>query len=155
MRMDQDYYPETNTTPLLTGKEISKYRMLIGSGRWVVTLGRFDVMYPVVTLARFNMVPHEGHFKAALRVISYLYHYKKARLVFDTCKLDVGNTVPVEPNWTELYPDAEEEVQPDMPEPMMKPVDITAFFDADHASDLVTCRLVTEALIFVNSTPVK
>ena len=42
-----------------------------------------------------------------------------------------------------------------MPTPKMKPVKVTAYFDADHASDLVTRRSVTAALIFLNSTPVK
>ena len=37
----------------------------------------------------------------------------------------------------------------------MKPIDITCYFDADHASDLVTRRSVTGILAFLNATPVK
>ena len=153
--MEADYHPEVDDTPLLTGEDISKYRMLIGSAMWAVTLGRYDVMYAVTTLARYNMAPREGHFKAALRIISYLHYYKKARLVFDTTELDIGDIEFVDHDWKELYPDAEEELPYDMPTPKMKPVKITAYFDADHASDLQTRRSVTGALIFVNSTPIK
>ena len=40
-----------------------------------------------------------------------------------------------------------------MPKLKMKPVTITVYFDADHASDLVTRRSVTGILIMVNRTP--
>ena len=39
-----------------------------------------------------------------------------------------------------------------MPVPLMKPIDITVYVDADHTSDLVTRRSVTGILILINST---
>ncbi len=55
----------------------------------------------------------------------------------------------------EFYPDAKEELPPDMPEPIGKPVRITVYVDADHAHDLVTRRSVTGIIVLVNSTPVR
>ena len=57
--------------------------------------------------------------------------------------------------WTEFYPDATEELPPDMPTPKGKPVLITWYVDADHAHDLVTRRSVTGVLLYMNSTPIK
>ena len=61
----------------------------------------------------------------------------------------------VEHNWSELYPDAQEELPPDMPTPKGNAVKMTTFFDANHAHDLETRRSVTGVLLFLNKTPVQ
>ena len=58
-------------------------------------------------------------------------------------------------NWNEFYPDAEEEIPKDMPEPTGKKVKITVYVDADHAHDVVTRRSITGILVFVNNTPIQ
>ena len=58
-------------------------------------------------------------------------------------------------NWEEQYPNAEETIPYDMPEPLGKPVKITVFCDASHADCLVTRRSMTGILIFVNGTPIR
>ena len=54
MPMCADYRPETDCSALLSKEMISKYRMLVGSGLWATTLGRYDVLYAVNTFARYN-----------------------------------------------------------------------------------------------------
>ena len=76
-------------------------------------------------------------------------------MVFDTSKIDVGDVEGVDHYWTELYPDSEEELPDEMPDPSMKQVKITPYFDVDHVPDLVTRRSVTGELVYVNSTPIK
>ena len=61
----------------------------------------------------------------------------------------------VDHNWTEFYPDSEEELPGDIPDPRMNPVNAIAYFDVDHKSDLFTCFSVTGALVYVNSAPIK
>ena len=102
--MDSEYHPETDVTPLLSREDISKYRMLIGSVILYVTLGRYDVMYAVVTLSRYNMSPCTRNYKADLRIVNYFQYYKKSRLVFYNRKIYVVDVEDVEHNWTELYP---------------------------------------------------
>ena len=70
--MAENYHPEIDESPELSDDEASKYRSLIGSLNWIVTLGRYDVHYATSVLSRFGMCPREGHRKAALRVLSYL-----------------------------------------------------------------------------------
>jgi hypothetical protein len=55
-------------------------------------------------------------------------------------------------NWKELYPDAEEELPPDQPEPLGMKARITIYVDADHAHDMVSQRSVTGIVLFVNKT---
>ena len=67
----------------------------------------------------------------------------------------MGDVEVIDPYWTDLYPDYEEELPDDMPDPRMKQVNSTPYFDVDHVSDLVTRCSVTGELVYVNSTPIK
>lgn len=59
----------------------------------------------------------------------------------------------VEHNWTGLYPDAEEAIDPDAPPCLSgKELQVTIFVDASHASDLDTRRSVSSYLVFVGKT---
>ena len=49
--MEPNYHPEIDQSDYLIGDNISKYRMMVGSLNWLVTLGRYDIHYTVCTLA--------------------------------------------------------------------------------------------------------
>jgi hypothetical protein len=66
--MTDTYHPELDDSPLLDDLHSSKYRALIGSANWIITLGRFDIAYATMALARFSMAPRHGHFKAMQKV---------------------------------------------------------------------------------------
>ena len=153
--MCETYHPETDDSPELSPDEASKYRSIIGSLNWIITLGRFDVHYATSVLSRFGMCPREGHRKAALRVLSYLKTFPNGKIVFDTHPLPAEPNTGEEYNWDEFYPDACEEIPHDMPSPKCRPVHISAYVDADHAHDLVTRRSVTGVLIYLNNTPIR
>ena len=140
--MAEDYHPELDDSPLLDDLDIAKYRSIIGSANWIITLGRFDINYATSALSRFNMAPREGHLKAAKRILGYLKTYSKGRIIFDT-NYPYHSQFPTtdHPNWKEFYPDAEEEVPLDIPVTKGKPVRITVY--ADHAHDMVTRRSIT------------
>ena len=57
-------------------------------------------------------------------------------------------------DWSEFYPDAEEKLPPDMPEPRGKSVVTTCFVDADHAGCKATRRSHSGIIIFVNRAPI-
>ena len=78
--------------------------MLVGSANWVVILGRFDIMYAVCSMARFNQVPREG-LKAMLRVFGYLKGYAKTRILVDPTLPQIKGD-PIEHNLGELYPNS-------------------------------------------------
>lgn len=154
--MAEDYHPESDTSRLLDGAESSMYRAFIGSGNWVVTLGRMDVAYAVNTLARYSMAPRLGHLHAAFRVFGYLRHTHKKQIIIDPKPMDWSNFSSNDfDTWKEFYPDAEEELPMGMPVPKGAKARITVYVDADHAHDKVTRRSVTGIILFVNGTPVK
>jgi len=62
---------------------------------------------------------------------------------------DLGEEI--EHGGSELYPNAKEELPPDMPKPKMKAVRITSIYDASHAPCLVTRRSVTGIILLLNN----
>jgi hypothetical protein len=150
-------HPEMDESDLLTGEEISMYQMLVGSGQWAVTLARFDIQFAVNSMARFSNGPREGHMKRMLRIFGYLKHHEKARIKFDVTSPNYDGLEFKDYDWSQQYPDAEEEFSPDAPEALKTkyPASITCYCDADHAHCLETRRSVTGVILFVNKTPVK
>jgi hypothetical protein len=138
--MDPKYHPEIDESELLDGDNVSKYRMLTGALNWIVTLGRYDVHYTASTMARYNMLPRQGHFDAMLRVFGYLKSYRKLMITYDHRLPDNHNATPEIYDWFQFYPDAVngEELPYNMPEPKGNAVKLSSYFDADHASDLET-----------------
>ena len=54
--MSAEYHPELDDSPLCDAREMSLYRMFIGSANWIVTLGRFEYL-----LCTFNTSKvHDG-----------------------------------------------------------------------------------------------
>ena len=91
--------------------------------------------------------------KAALRLFGYLKSFSKAKLVFDSrTLLELVFKEKVDHGWEELYPNATEVLPPDVPTPKMKPINITSFYDASHASCLITRRSVTGIVLMLNNT---
>jgi hypothetical protein len=153
--MDKEYHPESDESDFLGEKDASLYRGLIGSANWMITLGRFDIAYATNAMARFGMKPREGHLKAMLRLFGYIKWHPKGQIIVDTNYMDWSPYQVEDHDWTEFYPDAEEELPPDMLTPKGKPIRLTCFKDADHAHDVVTRRSVTGVLLFANNMPIE
>jgi len=149
--MDPDYRPEIDSSLVLCEDLISKYRMLAGSAFWAAALGRYDILYATNTYARYNILPREGHLNGMLRVFGYLKTFKKAKLVFDFRNFTHDLGEEIEHGWSELYPNAKEELPPNMPKPKIKAVKITSIYDASHAPCLVTRRSVTGIVLLLNT----
>ena len=71
--MDPNFHPEMDDSNFLVGDDVTKYRMMVGSLNWLVTLGRYDIHYAVSTLARHMMIPRQGHMHAMKRLFGYLH----------------------------------------------------------------------------------
>ena len=149
---------EIDDSPTLNPARHSQFRSLVGFANWLVTLGRFDVVYAVNTFSRFSMQPREGHFKGMIRLFGYLKKFRKGKIMIDPNYPDHSSyPTPTFDTWKELYPDAKESLpnKSDIPHEKCPPIRITVFKDADHAHDIVTRRSVTGILLLINNTLVK
>jgi hypothetical protein len=151
----EDYHPELEDTDLLGPSDISKYKSLIGSGNWLITLGRFDIQFAISTLAQYSMAPKKGHMLALQRVFGYLKGHADGMIPIDVGEAPIRKQAVVTKgqNWIEFYPDAEEEIPTVVPPPLGEVATLTVYVDADHARDQVTRRSVTGIMLLVNNTP--
>jgi hypothetical protein len=152
----EECHPELDTSELLEPQEISKYKSLIGSGNWLITLGRFDIQYAVSTLSQYSMAPRKGHMLALHRIFGYLARHMDGMIPIDIGEPPIRKNAMVTKgqNWIEFYPDAEEDIPRDMLCPLGdKECKITVYVDADHARDKVTRRSVTGIILLLNNTP--
>ena len=152
-------HPEEDSSPILGENQHNNYQMLIGILNWVICLGRIDIAFAASSLSRFSACPREGHLNRALRVFGYLKKNKNRRIVVDSRDpIYVGGADAMNLDFTQIfhaqYPDATEEIDTNLPPPLVEEIEITAFVDSDHAHDLVTRRSITGILILVGRTPV-
>ena len=148
------YRVELDVSPELPAKEINKFQELLGILRWIVELGRVDVLFEVTALSRFMVNPREGHLDQAYRIFAYLKAKQKAWMIMDPTYVNINYKRFTQVDWTSFYPDSEELIDEDDPTPLGNAVRMTCFVDADHAGDKVTGRSYTGVVILLNNAPI-
>jgi len=152
--LSSGYRPELDFSEELCPQKTNYYQGLIGILRWIVELGRIDIIVPVSLLSRYLVSPRKGHLQQAYRIFAYLKQFNRPMLVFD----DSEPKLPIDGfnlcDWSSLYPNAAERIPQDAPEPLGHSVVTTCYVDADHAGCRVTRRSHTGILIYVNCAPI-
>jgi hypothetical protein len=64
---------KTETSAELDANRIKMYQSLIGSMKWAVSLGLFDIHTATMTMSRFRVAPRKGH----LERLKWIYGYLK------------------------------------------------------------------------------
>ena len=151
-----NYHAETDTSDFCSSSDMSRYRSLLGSANWVITLGRFDIQYAVSTLAQYCIAPRDGHFQALQRILGSLKEHPLGAILMDSSPPSCRKhgKFHQDCDWSEYYPDAFEELPTHCPMPFGDPVQLTAYVDADHARNTVTRRSVTGIILLINNTPI-
>jgi hypothetical protein len=67
-------------------------------------------------LSRYVVSPCEGHFEQVFHLFAYLKHHKRSRMVFDDSEPFFDDKAFNVCDWSEFYPDAEEEIPHNVPE---------------------------------------
>jgi hypothetical protein len=144
--------PELGITPELNQADASYYQPQIGVLRWIIELGRIDIITEVSELAAYSACPRQGHLAAVIHLFAYLSKEKRDKLVFDPAPMN--HPPPLQVTWADAYRPAKEFLPPDMPEPRGKAVQMTCFVDSDHAGDQVSRRSRTGVLIYCMRSPI-
>ena len=143
--MDYEYHQELDETKLCPPEVISKYRSLIGSANWIITLGHFDILFATNLLARYCSAPRMGHYYAAQCIFGYLMMKPNGKILIDTGPAPIREEVtPItDHDWHEMYPDACEDIPDKVPTPKGNTVDVLILLDSDHARDKLTRQSVS------------
>ena len=146
------YEPMLDTTPELDYDRANYFQSQIGMLRWMVELGRVDMITEVSLLSSHLALPREGHLEALFHIYAYLARKHNARMAFDPSYPDINLAdFKLDQNWKAIYGDVQEPIPPNAPKPRGKPVDLRLFVDSDHAGDKVTRRSRTGFYIFMNN----
>ena len=152
---DVKYRPEMDISPELNADGITLFQGYIGVFRWMIELGRIDILTEVSCLSAYQAAPREGHLEACYHIFAYLKRAKHCSIVMHPGRPNLPQDRFVESaDWKDFYGDIAEEVPPDAPPPLGQPVKIVIFVDANHAGNVVTRRSHTGYVIYVNNAPI-
>ncbi|CAJ1940987.1 unnamed protein product [Cylindrotheca closterium] len=150
--LPNNYRPELDMTEELEGEEGASYfQSLVGILRWMVELGRIDIITEVSMLASHLALPRRGHLKSIFHMFAYLKAHHNATIVMDPSYPQIDHSVFKTCNWSDMYPGATEPIPPNAPEPRGKSIDVILYVDSDLAGDNINRRSRTGYMIYVNS----
>ena len=149
----KDYRPEMDISSTLGVEDATYCMSQIGVLRWMVELGRVDIITEVSMLASQLASPRDGHLEAVCRIFAYLSNKHNSRMVFDPTYADIDMKSFKDCDWREFYGDVKEPLPPNMPEPRGKEVEIRLCVDSDHAGDQLIRRSRTGYVMLLNSAP--
>ena len=73
--LEKGDHPELDVSEILDYDGIKKYQSMIRALLWVISLGRFDIFFAVMTLGRFRIEPKKGHLERLKCIYGYLKRY--------------------------------------------------------------------------------
>ena len=149
------YRPELDISPVLDPVLCSYYQSQIGILRWMVELGRIDIITEVSELASQLAMPREGHLEAVFRVFSYLKYKKNSVMIFDPSYPEIDHDNFPKRDWNNFYGEVKEEIPPLMPKPLGREVILRLFCDSDFAGDGNSRRSRTGFFVFLNEAPIQ
>ena len=86
----REYRPEIDVSEELSQDDASFYQSQIGVLRWIVELGRVDIIVETSMLASHVTLPRIGHLEAMLHIFGYLHNRHNARIAFDPTIPDIN-----------------------------------------------------------------
>ena len=144
------YAPELDISPELNHEDASHYQSEIGVLRWMVELGRVDIITEVSELSSHLALPREGHLEIVYHIFSYCKNKHNSRMIFDPSYPELKGEF-IESDWANFYGSVKEPMPPNAPKPRGKPVDTSLYVDSSHADDKRTRRSRTGYFIYVNN----
>ena len=155
-----DIHLEVEDTPLLDHKRAQQYLQLVGMLQWMVELGRIDICHAARSLSRYSAAPCDKHWDATERVFRYLHKKQNYCIVIDPSSpgkdFDINIDLPdLESEvyhakcMKDIYPDAKEDIDPNLPTAVWDEIPITVFVDADWAADKSNRWSITGYIIYI------
>jgi hypothetical protein len=78
-----------DTSQELSGEELSYYQSQVGVLRWIVELGRIDIITEVSSLASCLALPRKGHLEAVFYLYAYLAKKTNGTVILDPTYPDI------------------------------------------------------------------
>ena len=148
------YRPEMDTSPELNPEDANYYQSLVGILRWMIEIGRVDMITEVSEMSSYLAMPREGHLDSVLHIYSYLKCHHNCRMIFDpTYPIIEHDQFKDNCDWKAMYGNVSEAIPSNAPKPRGKEVDLRLYVDSDHATESKTRRSRTGFLVYLNMAP--
>ena len=98
-----EYDAEMDVTPELSADLATYFQSEIGVLRWMVELGRVDMITEVSILASQLALPREGHLDAVFHIFAYLKSHHNACICIDPTYANIDLSVFQEHDWKHFY----------------------------------------------------
>lgn len=155
------YRPELDVSPFCNAEQHNLYQGLVGMLRWLIELGRIDVLLETAQLSTYLAAPRIGHLHQAIHIFHYLHKHNSSWIPMDPKKLILEYKGPPDnapkirrEKMKNIYRDACEDIPDNAPPPRGASVQINVYVDSDHAGNKVTRRSQTGILILLNMAPI-
>ena len=83
--------------------------------RWMIELGRINIITEVSLLSSHVALPREGHIDAAVHAMAHVGQKYNSRLVYDPLYPEIDYSVFKKCVWSEFYRDAKESIPMNAP----------------------------------------
>ena len=118
--------------------------------RWMVELGRVDILLETSLMSAHLTLPRLGHLEQLIHIFGYLKAHPKRKLAFDAAHPNIDERRFKKYDWYDFYRGAKEAIPTDCPEVLGNSMSTHFFVDADLAGNLISRRSQTGVLIFCN-----
>ena len=102
-------------TPALEQDLASWYQSLIGILRWMVEIGRVDIITELSMMASHIAMPREGHLEAVLKVLALFCQTFNSRMAFEPTYPSINMNDFRDCMWKYFYGELNEDIPPSCP----------------------------------------
>ena len=109
------YRPETDDSSELRVDGLQYYQELIGVLRWIVGLGRVDILLEILLMSAQIALPRIGHLEKVIHMFGYLKLHPKRKIAFDAAHPSIDECRLKKYYWYDFYRGAKEAIPLECP----------------------------------------
>ena len=110
------YRPKMDDSCELKADKLQYYQELVGVLRWMVILGRVDILLNTSLMSAHLALPRLGHLEKLIHMFGYLKAHPKRKLAFDAAHSNIDERIFKSYIWYDFYHGAKEAIPTDFPE---------------------------------------
>ena len=144
------YRTETDDSTELKAYGLHYYQELIGVLRWIVELGRVEILLEKLVTPAHLTLPHIGHLEQVIHMLGYLKLHLKRNISFDVAHPSIDERRFKRYDWYDFYCGAKEGIMLVCPEPLGNSIFTQCFVGTNLPGNLISRRSQTGVLISCN-----
>ena len=97
------YRPEMDDSCELKADGLQYYQELVGVLRWMLELGRVDILLETSLMSAHLVLPRLGHLEKLIHIFGYLKAHPKKNLAFDAAHPNIDEGIFKRYDWYDFY----------------------------------------------------